>query len=62
MTQYKISMTFSELDPIFNDDYDELDKDGENANLNDSSLFSNGQGPLVVGNLEGGADSAGIGY
>ena len=62
MTQYKISMTFSELDPIFNDDYDELDKDGENANLNDSSLFSNGQGPLVVGNLKGGADSAGIGY
>ena len=25
MTQYKISMSFSELDPIFNDDYDALD-------------------------------------
>jgi len=28
MTQYNISMTFSELDPIFNDDYDTLD-DGQ---------------------------------
>ena len=62
MTQYKIAMEFTELDPIFNDDYDTLDKDGENANLNDSSIFSNGQGPLGVGNLKGGADSAGIGY
>ena len=62
MTQYKISLSFTELDPIFNDDYDTLDKDGENANLNDSSLFSNGQGPMAVGNLKGGADSAGIGY
>ena len=26
MTQYKISMSFSELDPIFNDDYDALDE------------------------------------
>ena len=62
MTQYKISLSFTELDPIFNDDYDALDKDGENANLNDSSLFSNGQGSMAVGNLKGGADSAGIGY
>ena len=62
MTQYKITMSFQEIDPIFNDDYDMLDKEGENANLNDSTLFSNGQGPMAVGNLKGGADSAGIGY
>ncbi len=62
MTQYKISMGFKELDPVFNDDYDALDKDLQTSGRNDSSIFSTGQGPLGVGNLKGGADSAGIGY
>ena len=50
MTQYKISMTFQELDPVFNDDYDALD---------DSEFEFNGSGPLASPNT---ADSAGIGY
>ena len=50
MTQYKIQMSFTELDPIFNDDYDELD---------DSEFKFNGSGPLASPNT---ADSAGIGY
>ena len=59
MSQYKITMAFSELDPIFNDDYDKLDQ----GNLNDPEIFSStGQGPLALGNLKGGTDSAGIGY
>ena len=56
MTQYKISMTFKELDPVFNDDYDALDE----ANLSDPEIFSGGQGPLAA--PKGGTDSAGIGY
>ena len=56
MTQYKIEMTFSELDPIFNDDYDTLDKE----TLNDPEMFSGGQGMLA--NPKGGTDAAGIGY
>ncbi len=48
MSQYKISMSFTELDPIFNDDYDTLDKEsGENFSF-----------PLK--NPTG--DAAGIGY
>ena len=48
MTQYKIQMSFTELDPIFNDDYDTLDKEsGENFSF-----------PLK--NPTG--DAAGIGY
>ena len=50
MTQYKISMTFQELDPVFNDDYDALD---------DSEFEFNGSGPLASPNT---ADAAGIGY
>jgi len=60
MTQYKISMSFKEIDPIFNDDYDMLDKE-DPSNLSSVSL-AGGQGPLAAGNLEGGPDSAGIGY
>ena len=59
MTQYKIAMEFTELDPIFNDDYDELDKEDP---TNFSNVFESGQGPLAAGNLKGGTDSAGIGY
>ena len=48
MTQYKISLSFRELDPVFNDDYDTLDKEsGENFSF-----------PLK--NPTG--DAAGIGY
>ena len=50
MTQYKIAMEFTELDPIFNDDYDALD---------DSEFEFNGSGPLASPST---ADSAGIGY
>ena len=50
MTQYKISMTFQELDPVFNDDYDALD-DGEQ--------FNAGFGPLANATQ---TDAAGIGY
>ena len=50
MTQYKISMTFQEIDPVFNDDYDALD---------DSEYEFNGSGPLASPNT---ADLAGIGY
>ena len=50
MTQYKISMTFQELDPIFNDDYDKLD---------DSSEFNMGGGPMANATQ---TDAAGIGY
>ena len=46
MTQYKISMTFSELDPIFNDDYDTLDREQTT-------------GALAMDQIE---DAAGIGY
>ena len=46
MTQYKIQMSFTELDPIFNDDYDTLDKEQTT-------------GPLPVDQIE---DAAGIGY
>ena len=56
MTQYKIQMSFTELDPIFNDDYDTLDKE----TLNDPEMFSGGQGMLA--NPKGGTDAAGIGY
>ena len=59
MTQYKIAMEFTELDPIFNDDYDTLDKEDP---TNFSNVFESGQGPLAAGKLKGGADSAGIGY
>ncbi len=59
MTQYKIQLAFTELDPIFNDDYDELDKEDP---TNFSNVFESGQGPLAAGNLKGGTDSAGIGY
>ena len=48
MTQYKISLSFRELDPVFNDDYDTLDKEsGENFSF-----------PLKNPTV----DSAGIGY
>ena len=50
MTQYKISMTFQELDPVFNDDYDALD---------DSSEFNMGGGPMANATQ---TDAAGIGY
>lgn len=50
MTQYKIQMTFSELDPVFNDDYDTLDE---------SSEFNAGFGPLADATQ---TDAAGIGY
>ena len=46
MTQYKIQMSFTELDPIFNDDYDTLDKEQTT-------------GPLAMDQIE---DAAGIGY
>jgi hypothetical protein len=51
MSQYKISMSFTELDPIFNDDYDTLDKEefGERSD-----------GPLQ--RLDPEVDAAGIGY
>ena len=49
-------MTFQELDPVFNDDYDALDE----SNLSDPEIFSRGQGPLAA--PKGGTDSAGIGY
>ena len=51
MTQYKISMTFQELDPVFNDDYDALD--------NDEAGGIGVGGPLSIDNIE---DKAGIGY
>ena len=51
MSQYKISMQFTELDPIFNDDYDELDNE-EGGGIGVG-------GPLSMSNME---DSAGIGY
>ena len=50
MTQYKISMTFQELDPVFNDDYDALD---------DSSEFNMGGGTMANATQ---TDAAGIGY
>ena len=59
MTQYRITMDFEELDPIFNDDYDALDKEDP---TNFSNVFESGQGPLAAGNLKGGTDAAGIGY
>ena len=59
MTQYKISLSFRELDPVFNDDYDTLDKEDP---TNFSNVFESGQGPLSAGNLKGGTDAAGIGY
>ena len=51
MSQYKISMSFTELDPVFNDDYDTLDKEefGERSD-----------GPLQ--RLDPEVDAAGIGY
>ena len=51
MTQYKISMSFTELDPIFNDDYDTLDKE---------EFGERGDGPLK--RLDPEVDAAGIGY
>ena len=51
MTQYKISMEFSELDPIFNDDYDALDKE---------AFGEIGDEPLK--RLDPEVDAAGIGY
>ena len=50
MTQYKIQMSFTELDPIFNDDYDALD---------DSEEFNMGGGPMANATQ---TDAAGIGY
>ena len=50
MTQYKITMSYQELDPIFSSDYDELD---------DSEFEFNGSGSLANPNT---ADSAGIGF
>ena len=50
MTQYKIEMSFSELDPIFNDDYDTLDNESE---------FNAGGGPTANATQ---TDAAGIGY
>ncbi len=60
MTQYRITMDFEELDPIFNDDYDALDKE-DPSNFSTVS-FAGGQGPLSISNLKGGTDAAGIGY
>ena len=51
MSQYKITMAFSELDPIFNDDYDKLD--------NESAGGVGFGGPLSIGKIE---DASGIGY
>ena len=51
MTQYKISMSFTELDPIFNDDYDALDKE---------AFGERPEGPLQ--RLDPEVDAAGIGY
>ena len=50
MTQYKIQMSFTELDPIFNDDYDALD---------DAEEFNMGGGPMANATQ---TDAAGIGY
>ena len=51
MTQYKITMRYQELDPIFNSDYDELD--------NEEAGGIGFGGPLSISNIE---DSAGIGF
>ena len=50
MTQYKIQMSFTELDPIFNDDYDALD---------DAEEFNMGGGRMANATQ---TDAAGIGY
>ena len=50
MTQYKITMKYQELDPIFNSDYDDLD---------DSEFEFNGTGLLASPNT---TDAAGIGF
>tara|TARA_B100001250_G_scaffold339086_1_gene306319 strand:- start:30 stop:1457 length:1428 start_codon:yes stop_codon:yes gene_type:complete len=64
MTQYKISMAFSEIDPIFNDDYDALDADNESnpaneAFFNDLAASGNVE---IEGTIPDDTDSAGIGY
>ena len=50
MTQYKITMKYQELDPIFNSDYDDLD---------DEEPFNSGLGPLINATQ---TDASGIGF
>ena len=51
MVAYNLQFSFQELDPIFNDDYDTLDKE---------EFGERGDGPLK--RLDPEVDAAGIGY
>ena len=51
MVSYKMDLSFRELEPIFNDDYDQVDVDAVG--------FGQGRGPLSMGSMQ---DAGGIGF
>ena len=51
MVSYKMDLSFREIEPIFNDDYDQVDVDAVG--------FGQGRGPLSMGSMQ---DAGGIGF
>ena len=51
MVAYSVNLAFQELEPIFNDDYDQVDMD--------ATGFGQGRGPMSMGSMQ---DTGGIGF
>ena len=68
MVAYNLQFVFQELDPIFNDDYDDIDLDG--GEFKDGDVFAGfdrgepNLDPLTIDSFTGNdaADSGGIGF